>query len=199
MRAIRRIAALACAAATLVAFAAAASAQTGDASKARFSDATSYGGKPDLPLTAAMIAAGGGPATFDAAKLVHTLAGSRTDGEVKKLTANYGAENVKSFLAVFDFVVADALAPTATNAIVLPTTPEPDPKDGKALAAALYKAGLGPDGRYDVEYLLDTLLTHGIHVRIMDDVDAKFGRTADANYHIVFMQAMNDLRDAYKR
>jgi hypothetical protein len=37
----------------------------------------------------------------------------------------------------------------------------PDPKDGKALA-------------------LDTLVTHPVHMQVMKDIDAKFGRAADA-------------------
>jgi hypothetical protein len=31
----------------------------------------------------------------------------------------------------------------------------------------------------------------------MDDIDGKFGQTADANFHIVLTQAMLDLKSAY--
>ncbi len=197
MLAIRRAAALVLAAASLAVTASAVSAQT-TAPKARFSDATSFVGAPSLGTTLSMVVAGGGPAKFDSVKLVGVLAGSLTEAEVKGLTAKYGADNVKSFLEVFNFVVSDALELVTKNKVALPEKPSPDPTDGKALSAALYKLGVGTDGKFDVEYMLDGLVTHGFHVQIMDDIDKKFSRKADANYHVVLTQAMGDLKDAYK-
>jgi hypothetical protein len=165
--------------------------------KARFSDSTTYPGAPNLALTLSMIAAGGGPATFSSTKLVGTLAGPLTQAEVKTLTAKYGAANVSSFLEVFNFVVADSLRIVNEKKVALPSQPAVDPTDGKALSAALYTAGVH-DGRYDVEYMLDNLVSHPIHVQVMDDIDGKYSRTADANYHIVLTQAMTDLKAAYK-
>ena len=46
--------------------------------------------------------------------------------------------------------------------------------------------------------MLDNLVSHPIHVQIMNDIDAKFGGTADGNYHAVLTQAMTDLKAAYK-
>ena len=166
--------------------------------KARFSDASVYGGSPNLPLTLALIAGGGGPAKFDSTTLVGDLAGPLAGPEVKSLTEKYGAENVKSFLEVFNFVVSDALKIVGEKKIALPSAPAVDPKDGKALSAALYTAGVQPGGKFDVEFLLDNLVSHGIHVQIMDDIDAKFSRKADANYHVILTQAMTDLKAAYK-
>lgn len=166
--------------------------------KARFSDAHVYAGAPQLPLTLSMVVAGGGPSSFDSTKLVGTLAGSLTDAEVKSLTAKYGADNVKSFLDVFTFVVNDALKIVTEKKVALPSTPDPAPTDGKALSAALYTAGVGADGKFDVEFMLDKLVSHPIHAQIMDDIDAKYGRKADANYHVVLTQAMGDLKAAYK-
>jgi hypothetical protein len=74
----------------------------------------------------------------------------------------------------------------------------PAPTDGKALSAALYTAGVTPAGRFDVEYMLDTLVTHPIHVQVMNDIDAKYGVAADGNYHAVLTQAIYDLKSAYK-
>ena len=166
--------------------------------KARFSDATVYKGAPNLPLTLAMIVAGGGPKDFTTGKLIGSLAGPLAGPEVKSLTEKYGEENVKSFITVFDFVVADALKIVTDKKIPLPKEPSVDPKDGKALSAALYKQGVLPSGSFDVEYMLDGLVSHGIHVQIMDDIDAKYGRKADSNYHVVLTQAMTDLKAAYK-
>lgn len=167
------------------------------AAKARFSEAGVYSGPPTLPLTLSMIVAGGGPADFKSTKLVGTLAGPATKAEVAKLTKQFGAQKLQSFLTVFDFVVSDSLRLVTAKKIALPKTPQPNPKDGKALSAALYTAGL-EDGRYNVEIMLDHLVSHPIHLHVMDDIDAKYGRNVDANYHIILTQAVLDLKAAYK-
>lgn len=173
-------------------------ARAADESKARFSQNTSYAGAPELPLTLSMIVAGGGPAHFKTTTLVSVLAGSNTKAEVTKLTKQFGAANLTSFLKVFEFVVSDSLAIVKQKHIALPAKPEPSPGDGKALSAALYQAGVTPEGTYNVEYMLDKLVSHPIHVKVMDDIDAKYGSKADANYHVVLTQAMLDLKAAYK-
>jgi hypothetical protein len=189
-----RIAALAALAGVLVT----ATMPAGAADTARFSAAPVYTGTPNLPLTLSLIVAGGGPANFDSAKLVGTLAGPLAPAEVKSLTAQFGADNVSSFLTVFNFVIADSLRLVTAAKVPLPSTPVPDPTNGKALSAALYTAGITPMGRFDVEYMLDNLVTHPIHVQVMNDIDAKYGGPADGNYHAVLTQAMTDLKSAYK-
>jgi len=169
---------------------------------ARFSKARINLGPPNLALTVSMVTAGGGPTAFDAQKLIGTLTGNGplTTTELAALTKRFGADNVASFVTTFKYVVTDALAQATTAGVALPTTPVPDPTDGKALAAALYTAGLEPRGGFDVEYMLDTLVTHVIHVEVMNDIDANpdLGPKADANYHAVLTQAMLDLKSAYK-
>ncbi len=167
-----------------------------DAPRARFSNVLSYVGAPDLPLTLSMIEAGGGPSDFQTPKLVGVLAGASTAAEVKKLTGEYGAKDVTSFLDVFDYVVSDSLRLATQAHVALPSSPDPSPADGKALAEALYNAGMSPQG-FDVEYLLDRLVSHPIHVQVMLDIDKKYGRYADANYHTVLQTAMTDLKAAY--
>ena len=174
----------------------AAQAQSTDG-KARFSSAGVYAGAPDLPLTLSMIVAGGGPTDFKSTALVGTLAGASTKAEVAKLSTQFGAKKLQSFLTIFDFVVSDSLRLVNEKKIALPKDPQPDPKDGKALSAALYTAGV-EGGRYNVEIMLDHLVSHPIHVQVMDDIDAKYGRSADADYHVVLTQAILDLKAAYK-
>lgn len=166
--------------------------------KARFSTAGVYTGAPNLPLTVAVVASGGGATAFDTTKLIGNLAGPLAPAEVKSLTEKYGAENVKSFIEVFNFVINDSLKIATAKQIALPSTPAVDPKDGKALSAALYTAGTLPNGRFDVEYMLDNLVSHPIHVQVMNDIDARYSPKADANYHVVLLQAMSDLKAAYK-
>ncbi len=168
------------------------------ADTARFSKAVVYTGAPNLPLTLSVIVAGGGPTSFDSTKLVGVLAGDKTSAEVASLQGKFGADNVASFLEVFNYVINDSVAKVTAAKVALPSTPEPSPTDGKALAAALYTQGVNPDTKaFDVEYMLDGLVTHPIHVSVMDDIDAKYGKKADANYHAVLTQAMSDLKSVY--
>ena len=153
-----------------------------DAPKARFSGALGYVGKPNLPLTVSLVVAGGGPGKFETTTLVKSLAGDLTEAEVKSLTAKYGAEKIGQFVKTFEFVVADTLKIVTAAKIELPA-PQADAKDGN----------------FDVEFMLDNLVSHPIHTKIMDDIDAKYGRTADQDYHIILTQTMKDLKAAYKR
>jgi hypothetical protein len=164
--------------------------------KARYGGSV-YTGAPDLPLTLSMVEAGGGPAHFKTTKLVGVLAGPNAKAEVAKLTKQYGAKNVKLYLQVFDFVVNDALKRATEAGVKLPSSPSPDPKDGAALTAALYKAGVDPKVGYNVEYMLDHLVSHPIHDQVMDDIDAKYGKTTDGIYHAVTTVVFGDLKKAY--
>jgi len=168
-----------------------------DAPKARFSDVASYVGSPNLPLTVSLVVAGGGPSKFETTTALKSLAGPLTDAELKSLTAKYGAEKIGQFVKTFDFVINDALKIVTEKKIALPG-PKADAKDGKDLSAALYMAGVTKDGNFDVEFMLDNLVSHPIHVQIMNDIDAKYDRTADQDYHIILTQAMKDLKAAYK-
>jgi hypothetical protein len=153
---------------------------------------------PKLPTTLSLVVAGGGPGEFKTTTLVGVLAGPNANAEVASLTKQFGAPTVKQFITTFDFVIADALRLVKENNIELPAAPDPDPKDGKALSAALYTAGVDSStGTYNVEYMLDSLVSHPLHVQIMKDIDAKYGVTADANYHVALLQVMRDLKSAY--
>ena len=156
-----------------------------------------YSGAPDLALTLSMVEAGGGPKHFKTTTLVGVLAGKNANAEVAKLTKQYGAANVKQYLAVFDFVVNDAIKRATEAGVKFPAEPSPDPKDGAALTAALYKAGIDPKIGFNVEYMLDHLVSHPIHDQVMDDIDAKFGKKADAIYHSVTLVVFGDLKKAY--
>jgi hypothetical protein len=155
-----------------------------------------YTGAPALPVTLSMVIAGGGPSNFSTLTLVHTLAGDKTNAEVASLKQKFGDQKVGNFVKVFDFVVADSLRIVKQKGIALPSAPDPDPKDGKALAQALWGAGQTGEG-YNVEVMLDRAVSHGIHDQVMDDIDKKYGIGADADYHAVLNQAMHDLASVY--
>lgn len=164
----------------------------------RFSGPGVYTGPPALPVTLSMIVAGGGPQHFDAVTLLKVLAGGSFNAELAKLTKQYGKDKVGNFVTVFNFVVADSLKLVTAAKVKLPATPNPDPKNGKALAAALWNAGVMPNGGWSVEVMLDRAVSHPIHVQVMKDIDAKYGIGKDADYHAILATAMHDLKAAYK-
>ncbi len=159
--------------------------------------ATVYRGFPHLHLTMAVVDAGGGAAHFDSHRLVQTLAGAEAQAENAKLIHQYGASRVDSFYSVFTFAVDDAMKKAHNMLIPLPKSPHPDPHDGKALATALYDAGVTPSGRYDVGYMLEELVSHQIHHDIMGDMDRQFTPSVNADFHVILTTAMHDLKKAY--
>jgi len=164
--------------------------------RSRFSGPGVYTGPPALPVTLSLIMAGGGPKHFDTVTLLKVLAGKNFNAEVAKLTKQYGKAKVGNFLTVFNFVIADSLKIVTAAKVKLPSKPSPDPKNGKALAAALWNAGVIPGG-WSVEVMLDRAVSHPIHLQVMKDIDAKYGIGEDADYHIILATAMHDLKAAY--
>jgi hypothetical protein len=163
----------------------------------RFSGACCvYTGAPALAVTLSMVEAGGGPQNFSTVALLKTLTGKLFDAEVAKLTKQYGKDQVDQFLKTFDFVVDDSLKIVTEKKIALPSQPNPDPKNGAALAGALWAAGQTGDG-FNVEVMLDRAVSHPIHFRVMSDIDVKYGLPADAAYHAILTTAMKDLAAAY--
>ena len=158
---------------------------------------TVYKNNPKLTNTVAMIVAGGGPGKFSTGKLFGVLAGPVAKPEAAKLTKQFGAAGFAQYVKTFDFVVADSVKIVTAAKIKLPA-PAPDPKNGKALAAALYTDGIDPKAGFNVEYMLDHLVTHPVHVQVMKDIDAKYGVAADTAYHAVTLVIFKDLKAAYK-
>ncbi len=155
-------------------------------------DGKTYTGTPDLQAAISLVTAGGAPGSFSIVKALTVLAGKKTaDAEVAKLTKQYGAGKVASFVAVQNFAVDDAvkLAMAANVSFPKPML------TGASLAKRVVGLGL-VDGTYYEGTQLDHLVTHGIHERVMADIDAKFGAAADANYHRVADQAHYDLAQA---
>lgn len=155
-----------------------------------------YTGAPALAVTLSMVEAGGGPSNFSTLTLLKTLTGALFDAEVAKLTKQYGKDQIGQFVKTFDFVVSDSLKIVKEKKVQLPSEPNPNPKDGKALAAALWGAGQTGEG-FNVEVMLDRAVSHPIHEQVMKDIDAKYGLAADAQYHAILTTAMKDLAAAY--
>jgi hypothetical protein len=166
------------------------------ACRARFSDVQCYLGPPQLGLAKAVIVAGGGtPATFHTTTLLVALEGKHADAEKAALVQRFGPAAVDAFFAASDFAIQDGAALAAARGVKLPSKPSPSPSDPRALAAALTAAGVYDSKHdFDTEYMIDHLLSHPIHEQVMDDIDAKLGKRADAYYHAVFAVLISDLR-----
>ncbi len=154
-------------------------------------------GAPNLANTLSLVIAGGGPKNFSTVTLFGVLAGDKAKAEEDALTKQYGADKFGQFIKTFDFVINDSLKIVTEDKVQLPSKPDPLPTDGKALAAALYTDGLDKDHGFNVEFMLDSLVTHPIHVQVMKDIDAKYGEQADADYHVVLTKVMKDLKAVY--
>lgn len=155
-------------------------------------DGVTYTGAPSLQATISLVTAGGAPGHFSITKALTSLAGAKTaNAEVAKLTKQYGKARVASFVTVQNYAVNDAVR-IATAAKV----PFPKPTmHGAALAKRVVTLGLS-NGTFYEGTQLDHLLTHKIHEMVMNDIDAKFGTAADANYHMIADQAHYDLAQA---
>jgi hypothetical protein len=155
-------------------------------------DGVPYVGKPDLQAAISLVTAGGEPGHFSLVQAVTAMAGPAVaKAEVAKLIKQYGAAKATSFITVQNFAVNDAVA-IATKAGV--KFPAPMLK-GAVLAKRVVGLGL-INGTYYEGTQLDHLVTNAIHQKVMDDIDAKFGVPADANYHLIANQAHYDLAQA---
>lgn len=155
-------------------------------------DGHTFTGKPDLQGAISLVTAGGAPGHFSFVKAVTVMAGPTVaNAEVAKLTKQYGAAAVTSFVTVQNYAVDDAVKIATAAGVKFPT-----PKvTGKALAVRVVTLGVY-HGTYYEGTQLDHLVTNAIHEQVMQDIDKKYGAKADANYHRIADQAHYDLAQA---
>jgi hypothetical protein len=158
----------------------------------------SHRGQPDLGLTSALIEAGGGAGHFDATKLFRVLAGPKSNPETARLDRQYGKAKVDAFFQTFSFAMIDLVQLFRENHITLPQ-PRIAPSDGRAMAIALYRDGIMPNGKYDCGYLMEHLMTHPIHIVLMHEIDNQRGHGPrhNANFHTILTQVVMDLKHTY--
>ena len=148
----------------------------------------------NVPLTVAVIDAGGGAQHYDTGTLIHTLAGHMAGLELMRLRMTFGKANVASFLTVFNFAVADIVTTFKSDKVSMDVTPAPDPHDGKALSVALITQATPPGGALNVDTMLDHLLSPPMHARIRSDIIKRFGTTGDDNFRTVLLHALQDMK-----
>lgn len=151
-----------------------------------------YKGSPDLQAAVSLVVAGGPIGNFSIVKAITALAGPAVaKAEVAKLTKQYGAARVGSYVAVQNFAVNDAVKHAVALGVKFPKPA----LTGAALAKRVVGLGLS-DGTYYEGTQLDHLVSNPIHEAVMNDIDVKFGMSADANYHLISNQAHYDLAHA---
>jgi hypothetical protein len=155
-------------------------------------DGVVYTGAPDLQAAVSLVVAGGPIGQFSITKAITALAGAATaNAEVAKLTKQYGAAKVTSFVTVQNFAVDDAVKVATAAGVKFPKPA----LTGGALAKRVTVLGL-VNGTYYEGTMLDHLVSHAIHEAVMVDIDKKFGAAADGNYHRIADQAHVDLAHA---
>ncbi|MGH8307043.1 MAG: hypothetical protein ACRER0_02090 [Gammaproteobacteria bacterium] len=153
-----------------------------------------YAGAPALNVTVALVIAGDGPEHFSlVTALNHMLGAATVNAEVGKLTKQYGKKRVGEWVSGIDFAVNDTLRIVQEKHIKLPA---PAQLSGVELAKTLVGAGTASDNTFWSGLLFDHALSHGIHMQVMDDTDAKHGAAYDANYHAITNQAFYDVAQA---
>jgi hypothetical protein len=139
-------------------------------------------------LLSAVAMLGGGPDHFSAAVFRRALS-TPAAGEDETLRTAVGTVTVDRFDDVFTYVVLDGIGTMKRSGKPLPP---PTSTDAKAVAAALYQAGLR-DGAFDIERLFDTLFSSAVHDHAMVAVGRKYGANGETAYHVVFARLVQDL------
>lgn len=153
-----------------------------------------YHGSPDLPVTVALVMAGGGPKHFSLVTALNHMLGKKTvNAEVSKLVSEYGKARVGKWVSGIDYAVDDTLKIVKEKSITLP---KPANLSGHQLAAKLVRLGTDHNHVFWAGLLFDHLLSHPIHHQVMIDTDKHYGSGYDSNYHAITNQAMYDVAHA---
>ena len=141
-----------------------------------------YHGPPDLGLAARLVQAGSGEQGYRSKLLFARLYGADAPHEQQLLVQRYGARHVAQFFPMLDYSVYDIvrLATTVAHAKIPAASAQQNPA---ALQRDLIRAGTVPDGRYDVGYMLERMMTHPLHHLLMQDLDAVYGPKDNGTFH----------------
>ncbi|MGH8283034.1 MAG: hypothetical protein ACRESE_04230 [Gammaproteobacteria bacterium] len=154
-----------------------------------------YSGAPALSVTAALVKAGGGAENFSFPKALVSMLGEKTvNAEVAKLQKQYGKQEVHTFITGMTYAVKDGLKRATEAGVKLPAAPAD--LHGVALARTLVTAGTTSNGTWWAGYLFDHALSHNLHNRVMEDINANVSTQADMTTHKILNQAMFDVAHA---
>jgi hypothetical protein len=156
-----------------------------------------YNGVPDLALTSTVVAAGGGTHHFEAARLLGALLGSERTATFQ---AHYGKGRVTRFAHTFTYAIDDALRVATKGGAVLPAPSYALAHNGRRLCGRLLHDGTMADGRFDIGYLIERLVSRPVHKAIMRDINANsaYGPAANADFHVLFTDAIGACKAEYR-
>lgn len=152
---------------------------------------------PDLALSLSLDLAGGGPDRFATTRLIDVLFGARAAPEEARLRARLGSARYAAFTRTLDYAVPHAIALLAAANVPLPDEPVPPSDDGRALAAALDRAGTTAHGRFDADALFGVLLPRDVHRTLSADLARRLGPQGNVVLQNALTLVMADLRTLY--
>jgi hypothetical protein len=135
-----------------------------------------------LPVTSAIIAAGGGAGggSFSSVRALSGMIGSDAlQSELASLRDKDGAGNVDSFVRIFDYAFIDGWKRAGQANLKMPP---PSSDTGTALALDMIRAGTGPDGSFQFPTMMDALWSPRVHAQLHSDIAATYGKDALANF-----------------
>jgi len=146
-----------------------------------------------LPITTAVIAAGGGAGegSFSSVRAIaQMVGGDALQNELRALRDKDGSDNVDRFVHVLDFAFIDGWKRAGQDNVKMPAATS---DTGTALALDMIRAGTGSDGAFRTSTMMDTLWSPRVHAQIHDDIVARYGSDVAANFQRVGDQFFNDL------
>lgn len=149
-----------------------------------------YHGAPDLKLTVDLVTAGTGPNGFDTKVLFKNMYGDSMAAEAAKLTTQYGAASVSDFFTLMDFSIADVVRMAQRDNVALPAADAP--LSPIKLNRSIVLIGHSPNGKYDVGYMLERLISHKYHHELMMDLDSHFSQERVATFHSILGTVVTD-------
>ncbi|MDQ2872414.1 MAG: hypothetical protein M3R35_04720 [Candidatus Eremiobacteraeota bacterium] len=157
-----------------------------------------YHGTPDLALTSALVQAGGGPAHFHGGQFFGVLLGPHSS-DMHAFAVRFGPARTARFARTLTYAIDDSLRVATAAGVTLPAPSQRVATDGALLCAGLARDGTLADGRFDVGYMIEHLVSRPVHVAIMHDINANpaYGPRTNADFHVMLTAAVARCRTKY--
>jgi hypothetical protein len=168
-----------------------AAARAADTQSATIASGPAYTGAPDVNVTAAFYAAGGGPGGFSMVRAMNSMIGEdRLQSEMQQLAGIYGQANADLFPHLFDYAINDAWVRAGKDNVMIPPFGS---HEGRALANDLIHDGTAPDGTFRTGYFLDHTLSAKVRAQVIGDMVTRYGTEQTATFDRMANQFFFDL------
>lgn len=150
-----------------------------------------YLGAPTLNVTASMVRAGGGIGNFSIENALRNAAGDEwVTTELTQLGEKYGRKKVRKWEETFEFCVTDSFSKDDDAGIVMPHSE----MHGRQLGMAMVNAGVDDNNHiFTSELWMDRTESHGVHMKVMDDMDKQFGSDSSGDCHQITNKLFFDM------